>query len=177
VSTAPAATYRWRRRLLLSSLVIVLILLVVPLWPWRPICRCQEGVQGDLRDIYVDRFALWLRQDKIYYWRLGDLILLRVLPWLDGVEIGSRADAIYNGECKIAEALSDDETIDGVLHVAPELVKRLKVELEPTLGPDPRIKPDGSRIVGADTRVRRSCRLFNAAVLEPRPLGTEEQQR
>jgi hypothetical protein len=91
-----------------------------------------------------------------------------VLPWLDGVEIGSRADAIYNGECKIAEALSDDETIDGVHHPAPEAVKRLKVELEPLLGPDPRLQPDGTfRWWNADTRVGRSCRLFRASILEP----------
>lgn len=167
MSIAPRRGRRWHRRLLLGSFAVFLVLAVVPLWPWRPTCRCQQGVRGDLRDVYVDRFALWLRQDKVYYWQLGDVILLRVLPWLDGVEIETRADAIYNGECSIAEALSDDQTIDGRFYPAPEAIKRLKVELEPRLGPDPRIKPDGTRIVGSDTRVTRSCRLFRAAILEP----------
>lgn len=117
--------------------------------------------------MYVDEFASWLRQENIYYWRFDDLILIRVLPWLDRVQIWTRSDAMYNGECKLAASFSDDQTIDGKFYPAPEAVKRLKLELEPRMGPDPRVKPDGTRIVGSDTRVTRSCRLFRAAILEP----------
>jgi hypothetical protein len=153
----------------MGLLVVLVVLAIVPLWPWRPACRCATVWQGDLRDVYVDQFAGWLRQENVYHWRFGDLILLRVLPWLDRTQIWSRADAIYNGECKLAASLSDDQTIDGVFYPAPETIKRLKVELEPRLGPDPRIKPDGTRIVGLDTRVARFCPLFRATILEPPP--------
>lgn len=124
--------------------------------------------QGDLRDVYVDEFTGWLREENVYYWRFGDLILLRVLPWFDRPPIWTRADAIYNGECKIAAALSDDQTIDGVLYPAPDAVKRLKIELEPRIGPDTRFNPDGTRAwYGSDTRVALSCPLFRASIVEP----------
>lgn len=74
---------------------------------------------------------------------------------------------ILNAERKLAEALSDDQTIDGVLYPAPEKVKRLKKELEPIIGPDPRRRPDGTWVHGSDTRVSGNCQLFRAAILEP----------
>jgi hypothetical protein len=80
---------------------------------------------------------------------------------------------IYNTECKLAAALSDDQTIDGVLYPVPETVKRLKIELEPKIGPDTRFNPDGTRAwYGSDTRVALSCPLFRASILEP-PLPPE----
>jgi hypothetical protein len=74
---------------------------------------------------------------------------------------------VPNGERKLAEALSEDQTIDGVLHPAPEAVERLKKELVPIIGPDPRRRPDGTWVYGNDTRVSRNCQLFRAAILEP----------
>lgn len=163
--------WRWPgwARLLGVTALMLLVLAVMPLWPWRPACRCGPVWWGDLRDIYVDEFTAMLELSGVYYWQFGDLVLLRVIPWLDGTEFMSQADAVYNWECKVAEALSEDQTIDSVLYPEPELVKRLKVELEPTIGPDPRFNPDGSRRIAADTRVRYSCPLFRASILEPSP--------
>ena len=103
-----------------------------------------------------------------YDWRFGDLVLLRLLPWFDGTDLIPRRSVVPNGERKLAEALSDDQTIDGVLYPAPEAVTRLKRELEPAIGPDPRFAPDRTRLYyGSDTRVGRNCELFRAAILEP----------
>ena len=167
MSTIGRGGLSWRLRLLVGSLVTLLLLALVPLWPWRPTCRCHTAPEGDLRDAYVDAFAAFMRQEHVYHWRFGDLILIRVLPWFDQVEIWTREDAIYNTECKLAAYFSEDQIVDGKPLPAPAAVKRLKVELEPTMGPDQRIKPDGTRIVGLDTRVQRSCRLFRASILEP----------
>jgi hypothetical protein len=166
----PARTEgRFRRlRFPLVLAAVITVLAVVPLWPWRPACRCDTIWRGDLRDVYVDEFVEGLTQANVAYRRFGDLVLLRAIPWLDGDEWWSQADAVYNTECKSAEALSDDQTIGGVLYPAPEIVKRLKAELEPEIGPDTRFNPDGSRAwYGSDKRVRYSCSLFRASILEP----------
>lgn len=135
--------------------------------PWRPACRCPTVWTGDLRNVYVDQVAYWLHRDNIYFWRFGDLILLRVLPWLDRPEIQSRADVIYNTECQVAQAVSEDLTIDGVHYEAPKSVERLRVEMADNIGPDPRFDAQGRRRIASDTRVALFCPLFRAAILEP----------
>ena len=167
MSAPPTVGLSWQRRLLLASVATLLVLALVPLWPWRPTCRCHTAPEGDLRDIHVDAVTAFMRQEHVYHWRFGDLILIHVLPWFDQTRIMTRSDIIHNMECKLAASFSEDQIVDGALYPAPTAVKRLKVELEPVMGPDQRIKPDGTRIVGLDTRVRRSCRLFRASILEP----------
>jgi hypothetical protein len=160
-----AKTLRWAK--VGAALQTLLVFFsVVPAWPRWPTCG-GKPITGDYRDIYVDEFARWLDSLNVYYWRSGDLVLVRALPWLDGDEYWSQGDVIVNGEVGIADALSDDQTIDGVLYPAPEEVKRLKKELEPIIGPDPRRRPDGRWVHGSDTRVSRNCQLFRAAILEP----------
>lgn len=165
-----------RRRLLALAVgvaaAVLLVLAIVPLWPWRPACRCYTQWTGDLRDVYVDYVAINLDRNEISYWRFGDIILIRFLPWLDGRQISTRSDAIFNIECKVAEMLSEDVTLDGVLHRAPEIVDRLRVEMAAQIGPDPRFAPDGTRRIAADTRVSQICPLFRATILEPQPVGS-----
>jgi hypothetical protein len=155
-----------RLKLGVGLLTLFAFLSVVPVWPWWPTCG-GKLITGDYRDVYVDRFAKALNRDNVYYWRSGDLVLARLLPWLDGDEYWGQDAVILNAERKLAEALSDDQTIDGVLYAAPEEVKRLKKELEPIIGPDPRRRPDGTWVYGSDTRVAGNCQLFRAAILEP----------
>lgn len=161
-----------KSRLFITA-VVLLVLATVPLMPWRPACRCPTVWTGDLRNIYVDEVAEALADRHIYFWRFGDLILLRVLPWLDRPPVHrSRADAIYNMECKVAEGLSEDQVIDGMLHRAPEAVDRLRVKMAAKIGPDPRFASDGSRRISADTRISLFCPLFRATILEPQPVGS-----
>lgn len=163
-----------KSKLAFVAAAVLLVLATVPLMPWRPACRCPTVWEGDLRDVYVDQFAYWLGQENVYYWRVGDLILLRVLPWLDRQPVYlSRADAIYNTECQVAEGLSEDLTIDGVLHRVPEALERLRVEMAARIGPDPRFAPDGTRRIASDTRVTLFCPLFRATILEPQPVGSQ----
>lgn len=156
-------------KLLRFSALALLLLAVVPLWPWRPACRCKTVWWGDLRDEYVSFVAEGPDRRKISYWRVSDLILLRPLPWLDGHEIVSRSDALHDTEGKVAQMLGNDVTIDGVFYPAPEGLKRLKVEMAEAIGPDPRFGPDAGRRIAADTRITLFCPLFRAAVLEPAP--------
>jgi hypothetical protein len=160
-----AKALRWAK---VSGVLLILFgfFSTVPIWPWWPSCD-GKPIVGDYRDIYVEEFVRWLAEDEVYYWRFGDVVLLRLLPLFDGTDLIPRRAVVPNGERKLAEALSEDQTIDGVLYRAPEEVKRLKKELEPIIGPDPRRRPDGSWVHGSDTRVGRNCRLFRAAILEP----------
>jgi hypothetical protein len=165
----PAAPAHWPKRgPILTALALFLVLFsTVPTYRWIPDCG-GEPVEGDYRDIYVDLFVRWLDQTGVYYWRFGDVVLIRELGWGDGDELLDRGEVILKGETGIADYLSEDQVIDGVLHPAPEAVKRLKVELAPIIGPDPRILPDGRVAIGSDTRVSRHCTtLFRAAILEP----------
>jgi hypothetical protein len=164
------ATILRRRRLarfLCFSALTLLVLSVVPLWPWRPACRCETVWWGDLRDAYVDFVAEALDRSGIYHWRFADLILLRPVPWLDDHELVPRSEDIYDIECKVAEMLGDDVTLDGVLYRAPEALQRLKVEMADRIGPDPRFDAQGRRRIAADTRITLFCPLFRAAILEP----------
>jgi hypothetical protein len=167
-----SSTVGWRRRVRRWSkvgaavLAAVVFFSTVPVWPWWPACGGQP-ITGDYRDIYVDEFARSLTREGVYYWRFGDLVLIRLLPWLDGNKYWGQSDIILNAEEKLANALSEDPTIDGVLYPPPEEVKRLKQVLEPIIGPDPRRRPDGTWVHGSDTRVSRNCQLFRAAILEP----------
>jgi len=165
---------RWKRAAkLLGGLALVLLTLsVVPLWPWRPTCRCETLWTGDLRDAYVDFVSEALDNSGIYHWRFGDIILLRPFPGLDGHGLVPRSEDIYDIECKVAQMLGDDITLDGVLYRAPEAVQRLKVEMAARIGPDPRFNPDGSRRIAADTRITLFCPLFRATILEPQPDGS-----
>jgi hypothetical protein len=163
----------WRHRVVRwtkvggTLLTLFVFFSVVPAWPWWPTCG-GKLITGDYRDVYVDEFARFLAREDVYYWRSGDLVLVRALPWLDGNELWGQEAVILNAEKKLADALSDDQTIDGVFYPAPDEVKRLKKELEPIIGPDRRFAPDGTRLYyGSDTRVSRNCRLFRAAILEP----------
>jgi hypothetical protein len=167
VSTTRRPNPSRRLRPLLALAAALAVLAVVPLWPWRPTCRCDTVWQGDLRDVYVDEFTDMLDRSHVYYWRFGDLVLLRAIPWFDGDDFWSQADAVYNWECKVAEAVSEDQVIDGVLHRAPEAVERLRAKMASRIGPDPRFAPDGTRKIAADTRVTRFCPLFRAAILDP----------
>lgn len=67
-------------RLALISLMVLVVLATVPLMPWRPACRCPTVWSGDLRDIYVDQFTEFLGEENVYYWRFGDVVMIRVLP-------------------------------------------------------------------------------------------------
>ena len=106
------------------------------------------------RDIYVERLTVFLGRENVAYARFGDWVLVQLLPWLDGNELWGQGAIIMNAERKLAELLSEDQTFDGIPYPAPEEVKRLKKELEPVIGPDPRHRPDGSWVYGSDTRGR-----------------------
>lgn len=112
----------------MSAVVALFALLtLVPLVPWR--ARCYEvPVPGPYRPIFVDEVAAWLAQENVYYWRINDLILPRVLPLFDGNEVFDRRDVLLNIN-KISYSLEEDYTLNGVLYPKPPAVR--EVERQP----------------------------------------------
>ena len=93
-------------------------------------------------------------------------MLIRELGWGIGADMNI-GDVISNGTQKFGAYVGEDIVVDGVLHPAPPEVARLMRELEPLLGPDSRIRPDGQVVMGYDRRITSNCDLFRAAILEP----------
>ena len=120
-----------RRRLrgiitLLAVAATFTLLTLVPIVPWQARCY-EEVVPGPYRPIFVDEVSAWLARQDVYHWRIGGIILLRVLPLLDGNEIFNRGDTILNIS-KISDELEQDVMVGGTLYRKPPAVKRVEEE-------------------------------------------------
>jgi hypothetical protein len=149
---------------LAGLLTTVVVMTFVPVQPWLPTCE-DRWVRGNLRDVYVDMYAEALIEDGVYYWRWDDWIFFRPLPFADRATPWGRETTFYNAEQEIAGALAEDVYVNGWLYPAPPRVAELRRELKPLNGPDPRLRPDGTKVIGRDDR----CALLEAAILEPAP--------
>lgn len=108
-------------------------LTVIPIMPWQARCY-EERTPGPYRPIFLREVTAALSQDNIYHWRIGDAILLRVVPLFDGKgqgplihDIFYRASTLLNIG-KIQGMLEEDVTIDGVLYPKPPAL--IEVEKE-----------------------------------------------
>lgn len=113
----------WGSTLLLAATVFCL-LTVVPIMPWQARCY-EEPVPGPYQPIFLDEVTAWLSQTDVYYWRINNIILLRILPLFDGHDIITRGTTLLNIQ-KISDMLADEVTIDGVLYPKPPAVRRLE---------------------------------------------------
>lgn len=115
-------------RLLLLPFVVAagtcLLLSAIPVMPWRASCY-TEPVPGPYRPIFLKNVSEWLAGNDVYYWRLGDLILLRLVPIFDGYRSITRETILLNIG-KISLMLEDDVTIDGVLYPKPPAVREIE---------------------------------------------------
>jgi len=70
----------------------------------------------------------------VYYWEIGDIILIRLLPFMDGDELFPQNDAILNANDNAALALASKpyvksfvgETINGKVYHVPDFIKALR---------------------------------------------------
>jgi hypothetical protein len=112
-----------RRRLLwiaAATATAFALLTLVPLVPWRTDCW-GERVPPPYRPIYTELLTDWLSRTDVHYWRIGDTILLRILPVFDGKGVFNRKHVILNAGA-IATYLEDDYTVDGVVYPRPPAV-------------------------------------------------------
>lgn len=116
---------RWAIALAVLA-TLFLFLAVIPIVPWQARCY-EEQVPGPYRPIFLKWVTTWLSLQNVYYWRLGDTILLRVLPLFDGNERFNRGDVLLN-ITGISDEFEDDVTTDGVLY--PKLPALIQIEKE-----------------------------------------------
>lgn len=74
---------------------------------------------------YVMHLKRWFRLLGVYYWHIGDVVLIRLLPFLDGSEHFDQHNAIINSERK------------AVGSVVYEYLERIKAGEGPGVGPNP----------------------------------------
>jgi hypothetical protein len=130
-----AARPSWLRSRWAAALAILaalfFLLTVIPVVPWQARCY-EEPVPEPYRPIFLKRVTAWLSQDDIYYWRIGDVILLRVVPLFDGKGRGPIIDDLFYRAStllnigKIQDMLEEDVTIDGVLYPKPPAVREVE---------------------------------------------------
>lgn len=123
----------WTRRLrsrwtiaLASLAALFSLLILVPIVPWQAQCY-EEPVPDPYRPIFLKGVTSWLSRQNVYYWRIGDTILLRVLPLFDGNERFNRGDVLLNIGTK-SGYLENDVTIDGVLYPKPPALIQVEQE-------------------------------------------------
>lgn len=100
------------------------LLTLVPGVPWRATCY-EEPVPGPYRPIFVTLVSDWLSRRSVYHWRVGDRLLLRVVPLFDGDKYFDR-DGVLLNVAGISDELEDNVTIDGMLYPKPPRVRELQ---------------------------------------------------
>ena len=150
VSRLPLKSPLSWRNLLRFVVSLSFVLLTTPLVPYRPVCGDAEA-PGPYRKVYVDQVDDWFEREGVFYWRIGNTILLPILH-ITSQQSWERFDPINDAE-KISDDFENSITIDGVFYPSPPEVKRLRrlspgsydlqdlckaaVRVSPTDPPDP----------------------------------------
>lgn len=128
-----------RRRPWLSATFFGFVFLnLVPTWPYTP--TCELGVRNDvyieepMSDDYRYSLKAHFRAYGVYYWDIGGVILIRLLPFMDGYESLPQIDGIGNANHKAAWALADEQYIgsfvgrelNGRIYRVPDFIKALR---------------------------------------------------
>ena len=86
---------------------LVAFLAVVPVVPFKPWCFAVPGwwesertVKGRTTPEYRGYLTYGFDMLGVYYWSIGDAVLIRALPWLDGSEGFDQHDVIINVSSK-----------------------------------------------------------------------------
>lgn len=100
-----------RRPKLSATIFIIAFLHLVPIWPYTPFCDLSPGkevsIEGQMSATYRSTLKYAFSSFGVYYWDIGGVILLPVLPFLDGNEFMSHYDARLNANGKAATAVAD----------------------------------------------------------------------
>ena len=92
---------------------LILFMSVVPIVPFKPSCLAVPGswnservVKGTMTSEYQEQLNAGFRALGVYHWHIGNLILIRALPWFDGIEHFDQHDAVINAASKAAPNLA-----------------------------------------------------------------------
>jgi hypothetical protein len=110
----------------LTAVVLFSLMTLVPVMPWHATCY-EEPVPGPYRPIFLKLVTLSLWRQSVYYWRVDDIILLRLLPIFDGYRT-IRRDTILLNMQKISDMLEEETVVDGTVYPKPPAVWQVEEE-------------------------------------------------
>ena len=100
-----------RRPKLSATIFIIAFLHLVPIWPYTPFCNLSPGkeisIEGDMSETYKSTLKNFFSGYGVCCWDIGDVILTRALPFLDGDELMPYHTAVLNANGKAATAVAN----------------------------------------------------------------------
>ena len=94
-----------------AAIVAFLLLFIVPIEPFRPICSLSYRNEDTLGGPFTAEYRRWIESGfagfGVAYIDVGGFILLRLIPWLDGIQYVNYHNARLNAERKTAWRLVD----------------------------------------------------------------------
>lgn len=155
------------RRPWLSAMVFGFVFLnLIPTWPYTPTCelgvRNDVYIEGSMSDDYRYSLKAHFEAYNVYYWDIGGVILIRLLPFMDDLGGMAQIDGIGNANHKAAWALSDEKYIgsfvgrelNGRIYHVPDFIKALR---NPTTG--------GFDHIGTGKFGIHGCRFLRTVIL------------
>jgi len=136
---AGAAVWRPLRRWPKSTFTVLtlFVLLVVPVQPFFPSCVTEnyryKQIFSYMSDEYRYMLKLFFRDFGVYYWDIGGIVFVRVLPFLDGEPDMDQYHGILNAQNRAAFALSNPNfvlspvghEIGGRIYRIPDFIREL----------------------------------------------------
>jgi hypothetical protein len=101
-----------RRRPWFSATVFVFVFLnLVPTWPYTPTCHIkawddQIPIKGPMSADYRSVLKYGFAFDDLYYWDIGGVILIRLLPFVDNMGGVFHTDIKFSWNSKAAWVLA-----------------------------------------------------------------------
>lgn len=166
---------------LLLIAILFVLLTIVPTQAYEPSCghRPRVAVKGPIREQYVALLVQSLERLNFTHRRVGNTVLVPVLPIFDGTKHFSNwREFVVNFEWKLASSVADGVTIEGRFFPPPTPLVQLLEAGDATPEPFPR-RRNGRASYGPDPRFKDDCDLFRAAVIRvedlPQPLPALER--
>jgi hypothetical protein len=159
---------------------------LVPLRLYKPSCGDPTlsilggppRINGPLRPEYVEMLTRAMREEGFRFWRIGETILVPLLPIFDGNRIfDTWTDFVINTEWRIASSIANGYTVHGCAP-PPEAVRRLDAGIKGTCGGvRPERQPDGGLVYARGVEITNDCDLFRAAVIRIEDIDGESRPR
>ena len=115
----------------------------VPVVPFKPSCfevpgwwESERVVKGRMTPEYQEGLKYVFDGFGVYYWDIGDIVLIRAFPWLDGNEAFDQHDAIINGVDKAVlnlawHLIDEGEAATSENYRDPELIEYIRSFRDP----------------------------------------------
>jgi hypothetical protein len=155
------------------------LLTVVPTQAYEPSCshRPRVAVKGPMREQYVALLVQSMEKLNFTYRRIGDTVLVPVLPIFDGTkQFSNWREFVVNFEWKLASSVADGVKVEDRFFPPPEPLLRLLEVSEAADGDFPR-RRNGRVLYGPDPRFKDDCNLFRAAVIRIEDMETDLRAR